>query len=96
MSSRSNTIAVYRRHEPTITFFADVLPVLKRLRIGYKLGVITDGPAQQQRNKIEALGLTEMAYDLLVDSRFGSNKQHRLVPLLSLENPRLRRGTGSI
>ena len=30
----------------------------------------------------EALGLTEMAGDLLGDGRLGSNKQHRLLPLL--------------
>ena len=33
------------------------------------------------RDLDEGLGLTEMADDLLGDSRLGSNKQHRLVPL---------------
>ncbi len=44
--------------------------------------VTTDAGLLAYRELDEALGLTEMAQDLLRDSRVGSNKQHQLVPLL--------------
>ena len=44
--------------------------------------VTTDAGLLAYRQLDEALGLTEMADDLLGDSRLGSNKQHRLLPLL--------------
>ncbi len=44
--------------------------------------VTTDAGLLAYRELDEVLGLTEMAEDLLCDSRPGSNKQHQLVPLL--------------
>ena len=44
--------------------------------------VTTDAGILAYRELDETLGLTEMADDLLGDSRLGSNKQHRLLPLL--------------
>ena len=44
--------------------------------------VTTDAGLLAYRELDEVLGLTEMAQDSLHDSRLGSNKQHRLVPLL--------------
>ena len=44
--------------------------------------VTTDAGILACRELDETLGLTEMADDLLGDSRLGSNKQHRLLPLL--------------
>ena len=44
--------------------------------------VTTDAGLLAYRELDEVLGLTEVAEDLLCDSRLGSNKQHQLVPLL--------------
>jgi len=55
----------------------------RRLKLKF-LGskVTTDAGLLAYRELDEALGLTEMGEELLADSRLGSNKQHRLVPLL--------------
>lgn len=51
-------VHVYRSHRPNLSFFSDVVPAFKALRkAGVHLGVITDGKATVQRNKMEALGL---------------------------------------
>ena len=65
-------IAAYREHKPTIALFPGVPPVLEHLRDGYKLGLITDGPAQQQRNKIDALGLTRRFDEIIVTGELGA------------------------
>ena len=44
--------------------------------------VTTDAGLLAHRELDERLGLTEMAPDVLEDSRVGSNKQHSLLPLL--------------
>ena len=44
--------------------------------------ITTDAGLLAYRELDEALGLIEMAGDLFGDSRLGSNKLHRLVPLL--------------
>jgi len=59
------------------------VPFDRRLKLKF-LGskVTTDAGLLAYREPDEALGLTEMGEALLADSRLGSNKQHRLVPLL--------------
>ena len=55
----------------------------RRLKLRF-LGskVTTDADLLAYRELDEALSLTEMADDVLEDSRVGKNKQHRIVPLL--------------
>jgi len=59
-------VYLYRSHCPTIHLYEDVLPTLDHLRCyGMRLGIVTDGMASVQRNKIVALGL-ESFFDAIV------------------------------
>jgi len=59
-------VYLYRSHRPTIHLYEDVLPTLECLRrYGTRLGIITDGMASVQRNKIAALGLNNL-FDVIV------------------------------
>ena len=50
-------IDTYRSHRPTISLYRDAESALRRLRGGYQLGLITDGPVVMQSAKIDALGV---------------------------------------
>jgi len=51
-------VAVYRFHRPGISPFAGIAAVLVKLKsAGVPLGLVSDGPAKMQRNKLDALGL---------------------------------------
>ena len=59
---------VYRTHRPTISLFEDVVPSLTKLRErGVRLGIVTDGMASVQRQKMTALGI-ERYMDVVVCS----------------------------
>jgi putative hydrolase of the HAD superfamily len=59
-------VTVYWAHAPTISFYPDVEPTLKRLRAkGILLGIITDGNLLAQTNKVQALGVEDMV-DLVI------------------------------
>jgi len=67
-------IDTYRSHHPTITLFPDADAVLTELRGKYKLGLITDGPLQTQRNKIDALGIRPRLDEIIITSELGPQK----------------------
>jgi putative hydrolase of the HAD superfamily len=61
-------VYIYRSHKPEIKLFPEALPMLRALkRKGLLLGLITDGMASVQRNKIAALQL-ESELDLVLCS----------------------------
>lgn len=64
-------VAVYRNHKPQITMPADSADCIQQLRGKYKLGLITDGPAEMQWNKIRALRLQESLDEIIVTSDLG-------------------------
>lgn len=66
--SVAELLAVHREHLPTIDWYPDVLPTLKALRgEGIKLGIITDGYAIAQRQKLAAVE-AELLFDAIVVS----------------------------
>ncbi|PQD96169.1 haloacid dehalogenase [Pradoshia eiseniae] len=62
----------YRNHIPLIEFYIDVLPCLEMLKEkGLKLGIITDGYAIAQRQKLEAVQAFELFDEIIVTDELG-------------------------
>ncbi|WP_412036271.1 HAD family hydrolase [Bacillus pacificus] len=62
----------YRNHTPIIQFFEDVLPCLKNLRArGIKVGIITDGYANGQRQKLKVLKAVNYFDEIIVTDELG-------------------------
>ena len=71
-------IAIYRHHSPQISLKKPVENMLLRLKqTVFKVGVVTDGRSVQQRNKIEALGLSDYFDDIIISEEFGSEKPNK-------------------
>ena len=57
-SEKTEILEVYRVHKPDIHLYPGVAEMLASLKAkGIKVGIITDGRPEGQRNKLEALGL---------------------------------------
>lgn len=62
----------YRGHFPYIQFYDDVLPCLSELkRAGIKVGIITDGYAIAQRQKLKAIQADEYFDEVIVTDELG-------------------------
>lgn len=73
----SDYLYIYRNHKPKIVLSEDVVQTLDELQAeGVRIGLITDGRSVQQRNKIEALGLSRWIdeKDMVISEEFGSEK----------------------
>ena len=65
-------IDIYRNHYPNIHLSDDYKSLLEKLRKdGYKLGIITDGDAERQKRKIDALGLWDLVDNVIVTDELG-------------------------
>lgn len=60
-------VQVYREHEPVLTPFPEVVPVLSALRKTHRLGLVSDGYLDVQQRKWKALKLAEY-FDAVVFS----------------------------
>ena len=56
-ADRTGMIDAYRRHQPRLAPYPDVVPALEELRGKAQLGLITEGPRAVQDAKLDALGL---------------------------------------
>lgn len=66
---------IYRTHIPNIVLSQEAAGLLTQLKKqGNKLGLITDGRAVTQRNKIKALKLSNWISDILISEEFGYEK----------------------
>ncbi len=65
-------VAEYRSHMPDVSFFDDVLPTLTILRKrGVKLGIISDGYAVTQQNKVAALKAEKLFDHIILTDTLG-------------------------
>jgi HAD superfamily hydrolase (TIGR01549 family) len=57
-TEKDKTVEIYRSHKPDIHLYPGVKKLIEELKMkGIKVGIITDGRPEGQRNKLEALGL---------------------------------------
>lgn len=69
---KQEVLEVYRSHKPNVELYEGVETLLKELKKrGYKLGIITDGRAEGQRNKVKALGIEDIIDDLIITDELG-------------------------
>ncbi|MCR4743615.1 MAG: HAD-IA family hydrolase [Lachnospiraceae bacterium] len=67
-------IRVYREHEPEIEFFPDVLPTIEKLKkLGMRLGILSDGYAAAQRQKVKALNCEAYFEKIVLTDEIGKD-----------------------
>ncbi|SDH59164.1 haloacid dehalogenase superfamily, subfamily IA, variant 1 with third motif having Dx(3-4)D or Dx(3-4)E [Pseudobutyrivibrio sp. 49] len=72
LDTKDECLKVYREQMPDIHFYSGVKDRLIALReSGIKLGIITDGRVEGQKNKIKALGLEELVDDIIITDELG-------------------------
>lgn len=62
-----------------LELFADALPLLRKLHGRYRLGLITNGPADIQRQEIARLGIEEFFEHILIEGEFKIGKPNRAI-----------------
>jgi putative hydrolase of the HAD superfamily len=71
----TDLVNLYRNHHPDITLSNNTYNALTIIKkVVYKVGLITDGKAIQQENKIQALGLKDYFDGIVISETFGSKK----------------------
>jgi len=79
-------VDIYRTHRPSISLLPGVLHMLESLRnAAYKLAVVSDGPLQSQRAKMEVLALERLVDRVVLTDEWGSDfwkPHHRALELL--------------
>lgn len=69
---KNDVLNVYRAHMPYIHPYQGVTKLIDDLREqGVKVGIITDGRPEGQRNKLEALGLEDKVDDIIITDELG-------------------------
>jgi len=65
-------VAGYRNHLPNICFYDDVIPCLRDLKSkDMKLGIITDGYANTQQQKLKAVNAHDYFDEIIITDEFG-------------------------
>lgn len=72
---KSRCLDIYRNHMPTLELYDGARALLEKLKAkGIKIGIITDGRVNGQKNKIEALGLAEIVDDIIITDELGGEQ----------------------
>jgi len=64
-------VGVYRRHVPRIALLPDAVLALDQARRSGRVAAVTDGPADSQRRKVDALGLRRWADPVVITDQWG-------------------------
>lgn len=71
-AEKEDCLRVYRFHEPQISLYEGAADMMKRfLDDGLRVGIITDGRPEGQRNKLKALGIDLPPEDIIVTDELG-------------------------
>ncbi len=71
-SDSEEILKIYRSHKPTIRLYPGVAEMIDDLKVkGIKVGIITDGRPEGQRNKIKKLHLKELVDDIIITDELG-------------------------
>ena len=69
---KAECLRVYREQMPEITLYDGVKEMIRELKgKGIKVGIITDGRPEGQRNKLKVLRLDEMVEDIIITDELG-------------------------
>lgn len=69
---KAECLETYRNHIPVIGLYDGVRELVLRFRqMGIKVGLITDGRVNGQKNKISVLGLTDLLDDIIITDELG-------------------------
>ena len=78
-------VNLYRSHVPNINLLPGIKEYLLSLSKVYKLGLVTDGYIQTQKNKINALGLNDIFDQVLITEELGRKFwKPSIVPFLTI------------
>lgn len=74
-ASKKELLDMYRNHFPDIRLDKSTEEFIRTLKKnGSKIGLITDGRSNTQRNKLKALGIEGIFEEVLISEEFGSEK----------------------
>ncbi len=69
---KTECLKIYRDQIPEITLYDGIIEIIKDLRHkGIKVGIITDGRPEGQRNKLKVLGLDVLIDDIIITDELG-------------------------
>ena len=72
---KAECLKIYREQMPEITLYDGVVEMVEGLKVkGIKVGIITDGRPEGQRNKIKALGLDSLIDDIIITDELGGSQ----------------------
>ncbi len=81
--SESNASKISKRYaelrDNHLVLFPDALPTLNALKSRYKLGLITNGPADVQRQEVKTLRIEEYFDQILIEGEFKTGKPHQVI-----------------
>lgn len=72
---KTECLETYRNHMPDIALYDGVGDCIRELKkAGIKIGIITDGRVNGQKNKIAALGLDKITDDIIITDELGGEQ----------------------